>query len=305
MRKILLGLGLSALILSNGCSGLQNNRHPSGPAATKVRAPQPNAVAMVGYLNENAQRMQGLTFTSVSMRASQDGTVGSVDGRLDCQRPRNFRLTGKAVGQPIVDLGSNSEEFWYWISKADPPYVYHCSYTDLARPDVYIPFPFQPDMILAALGMAQYDPSRPYEVRVNTAARTVELIEPAKSPQGQPVQKITVFRSGPVREGEPVVVGHILRDAQGKDICKATVTHAQTDPATGAVVPRRVQLVWPKERIELTMKLEGLKVNAIDTRDTASLFSRGNLSRQKSFDLARREVDGATSQLERVGIPPR
>jgi len=305
MRKILLGLGLTALILSTGCSGMQGNRNGAGPAVSKVRAPQPNAVAMVSYLNENAQRMQGLTFTSVSMRASQDGNVGSIDGRLDCQRPHNFRLTGKAVGQPIVDIGSNSEEFWYWISKANPPYVYHCSYTDLARPDVFIPFPFQPDMILAALGMAQYDQSRPYEVRVNSAAHTVELIESTKSPQGQPQQKITVLRSGPVRADEPIVIAHILRDAQGKDICKATITHAQTDPATGVVVPRRVQLVWPTEKIELTMKLEGLHVNAIDAQSAASLFNRSNLSRQKSFDLARREVDGGASSVERVGIPPR
>src|SRR5262249_59612081 len=102
-----------------------------------------------------------------------------------------------------------------------------------ARPEVRFPCPSQPEMTLAALGMAQYDPSRPYEIRVNNATRPVELIEATKSPQGQPVQKITVFRSGPVGRDEPIVVAHILRDAQGKDICKATVTHAQTDPSTG------------------------------------------------------------------------
>ena len=266
---------------------------------------QANAAAIVKYLNENAGRMQSVTFTAVSMKVSQDGNTGSVDGRLDCQRPRNFRLTGKAVGQPMVDLGSNSDEFWYWISKANPPYVYHCSYADLARTDVLIPFPFQPDMILAALGMAQYDPTKSYEVRPNNAARTVELIEATKSPQGQPIQKITVFRSGPVGRDEPIVVAHILRDAQGKDICKATITHAQTDPSTGAVVPRRVQLVWPAEKMELTMNLQGLRVNTIDGQLAASVFNRRNLSSMKSFDLARREMDGLPSQLERVGDPPR
>src|SRR5262249_61812195 len=60
MRKILLGLGLSALILSTGCSGIQNTRN-GGQVVSRVRTPQPNAVAMVSYLNENAQRMQGLT----------------------------------------------------------------------------------------------------------------------------------------------------------------------------------------------------------------------------------------------------
>jgi len=162
---------------------------------------------------------------------------------------------------------------------------------------VRIPFPFQPDMILAALGMAQYDPSRPYEIRVNNATRTVELIEATKSPQGQPVQKITVFRSGPVGRDEPIVVAHILRDAQGKDICKATVTHAQTDPSTGAVVPRRVQLVWPAEKMELTMKLEGLRVNAVDAQLAATLFSRNNLSSIRSFDLAHRNAREAKGAL--------
>ena len=35
------------------------------------------------------------------------------------------------------------------------------AHADLARPGVSIPLPFQPDMILTALGMAQYDPTPP------------------------------------------------------------------------------------------------------------------------------------------------
>src|SRR5438105_786312 len=90
-------------------------------------APQASSVEMVRYVNENARRIKSLTFTSVSLRVSQDDNIGTVEGRLDCQRPRNFRLTGKAADLPAVDLGSNGKEFWYWISKAHPPYVYHCS----------------------------------------------------------------------------------------------------------------------------------------------------------------------------------
>ncbi|HKB37412.1 MAG TPA: hypothetical protein VKD72_13255, partial [Gemmataceae bacterium] len=75
-------------------------------------------------------------------------------------------------------------------------------------------------------------------------------------------------------------------------------------PSTGAVVPRRVQLVWPAEKMELTMKLEGLRVNAVDAQLAGSVFNRRNLT-MRSFDLARGEVDSPTTQLERVGIPPR
>src|SRR5262249_27578444 len=152
------------------------------------------------------------------------------------------------VGQPTVDIGSNDQEFWYWISKAKPPYVFHCAYTDLDRGGVPLPFPFQPDMILAALGMAEYDPNKSYEVKTNP--RTVELID-STTVQGQPVQKVTVFNRNPASRDQPVVVAHVLRNAQGREVCSATVSEVRVDPATGAVIPRRVRLVCQAERVEL------------------------------------------------------
>ena len=50
---------------------------------------------------------------------------------MACQKPRDFRLRAKILGTPAVDLGSNDQEFWYWISKVNPPHVYHCSYENL------------------------------------------------------------------------------------------------------------------------------------------------------------------------------
>ena len=54
-----------------------------------------------------------------------------------------------------MDIGSNDSEFWFWISKAEPvPYVFHCGYQELARGGVDMPFPFQPDMIVADSGFS-------------------------------------------------------------------------------------------------------------------------------------------------------
>lgn len=305
MRNVILSLGLGAALLSTGCSGIQRSR----PATDGRRAADvaPTAPAMIGYLNDNARRIQGLTCADLEMECRQGREAGVVGGRLDCARPRNFRLTGRVASQPMVDIGSNEQEFWYWISKAQPPYVYHCGYEDFARGGVAMPFPFQPDMILAALGMLEYDPNKNYEVKNN--GRTVELIETTASPAGQPIKKVTVFARGPVGRDQPVVVGHALRDAQGRDICTASISHVQTDPTTGAVVPRRVRLVWPTEQIELKMKLDGVRVAPIDQEMAARVFSRANLSNLTSYDLARRAVDspgtGASGQLQRVGVPPR
>src|SRR4051794_2441068 len=117
MRKFMLGLGLTALLLSTGCNNLQPSRG-GGTAVGRRPSPQPTAAAMVSYLNENAQRIQGLSSTDVTLDCRQGRESGVVSGRVDCSRPHNFRLTAKAVGQPMVDIGSNDREFWYWIAKA-------------------------------------------------------------------------------------------------------------------------------------------------------------------------------------------
>src|SRR5262245_36929915 len=199
MRQVTLGLGLGAALALCGCSGIQRPT-PSADRRPRIDTRQPSAASMVAYLNENARRIQGLSCTDVTLDCKADGDSGVLSGRLDCQKPRNFRLTARVVGQPTVDIGSNDQEFWYWISKAKPPYVFHCAYTDLDRGGVPLPFPFQPDMILAALGMAEYDPNKSYEVKTNP--RTVELIE-STTVQGQPVQKGTVVNRNPASRDQP------------------------------------------------------------------------------------------------------
>src|SRR5262245_22631971 len=247
MRQVIRGLGLAGLLLATGCSGFNNRPKDNGLTGRRWER-QPTAASLVAYLNDNARLVQALRCEDLNLEAHQGKERGSVDGRLDCMKPRNFRLTGKAAGQAFVDIGSNDQEIWYWLRPANPPYVYHCSHEDLARGAVR-QFPFQPDMILTALGMGEYDPTKKYDLRVTT--NTVELIEAITSPQGQPMQKVTVFSKAPARGDQPQVMAHILRDMQGRKVCEATITHAVHDRMTGAELPRRIHLVWPDQQIEL------------------------------------------------------
>src|SRR5215831_1337464 len=178
------GIVLGIALLAAGCNHAPYMRRDQATAAPPPRTP--TVPELVQYLNDNAQNVQSVQ-ASVEMDARQDRQPVQLGGLLACQKPRNFRLKAKVMSQPAVDIGSNNEEFWYWISKAEPPSVFHCSYRDLARPEgVRMPFPFQPDMIIMALGIGEYntDASK-YQVQVN--GQTLELVEDAVSPQGQPV----------------------------------------------------------------------------------------------------------------------
>jgi hypothetical protein len=292
MRQIA-GIALGIALLAAGCNHapyMRRDQLTSGGPPPRT----PTAPELVKYLNDNAQQVQSVQ-ASVHMEAQQDRQPVSLGGFLACQKPRNFRLKASVMSQPAVDIGSNDDEFWYWISKADPPYVFHCSYRDLARPEgVRMPFPFQPDMIIMALGVGEYntDASK-YQVQVK--GQTLELIEDAVSPQGQPVKKVTIFNRYPAKPPQPQVLGYVLRDKDGKDVCRVTVQEVEMLRST--LLPREVTLVWPEQRAQLKMSLSRIQTNP--ALNNVVLFQRSQLRALTSFDLARWAVDNP--QLDRTG----
>jgi hypothetical protein len=83
------------------------------------------------------------------------------------------------------------------------------------------------------------------------------------------------------------VTAHLLLDASGKEICSATIKEAQQDARTGAIYPKRIELVWPSEHIKLKMKLEETVVNGgIDDGRAARLFTRPALRDIQAYNLA-------------------
>src|SRR5262245_41675125 len=112
----------------------------------------PKAEDLVAYLNDNASRVKAIQSNAVQIDARQGFTGIGADGLLVFEKPRNFRLKAKAVGKDAVDIGSNGDEFWYWMNDPQHPYVNHCSYADLAKGNVPVPAFFQPDLLIAALG---------------------------------------------------------------------------------------------------------------------------------------------------------
>lgn len=274
-----------------GCSltPINRDRNPPPPNMTNQKAP--DAASLVNYLNQNAQKVQNVR-AKVDIDAKQGKQPVGLGGQLACQKPRDFRLKANVLGKPAVDIGSNNDEFWYWISQAPDPYVFHCAYNDMATARVNLPFPFHPDMVVAALGIAEYDPSAKYDLR--TGEHIVELIQDSKTLAGEPVKRTTAFRKTQAAAGQPQVVGHALTDARGKLICKATVHKVMVDRATGAVIPTSVTIEWPAQEMSMKLMLSDVQTNALDKTASGRLFSRSDLTGE-SFDLAKGTRDRPSS----------
>lgn len=292
MRSFRSVLGMAVVLSLAGCnffSKILESRPPQASIPTET----PTKGQLVNYLNANAQQIRALECTEVDLDCKYQLQSVGLRGRLDCQRPHNFRLTANIVGNRAVDIGSNDQEFWFWISKADPPHLYHCSYADFNK-GVKLPFPFQPEWIMEALGMADYGPEDKYQLKVEPT--TVELVENTQTPQGQPVRKVIVFNRGAATVQVP---RYEIQDMNRRAICTAQISQVQY---FGQVfVPKKLQLSWPAEKMEMQLVLRDLVRNPqIEGQLAARLFTRPSLVNVQAYDLAR-GLDPAAGGVRRAG----
>lgn len=303
MRSTLLATSLMTLLLVLGCNHLVPHQRDQGGTAIGNDKPAaaPTAEGLVKYLNDNANRIQpgqALNCENVTIDANADGTRVGVSAMMQCQAPRNFLLRGLALGNPVVDIGSNDKEFWFWGKQINPPYLYHCSYEDLARGlKMSLPFPFQPDMVLNALGLTPYDPAKQYTVRMTGGNKFIELTEQTRSPENKPIQKVTVFNASQVqRPDQPQVVAHILKDEQGKVICAASIRFVQrVGGENGPIIPQMIDFNWPEQKMKMKMTIYNPQFIAMPPEKAATRFTRQNLGHQ-SYDLGMGALDGAGVQ---------
>src|SRR5262249_55226294 len=151
------------------------------------------------------------------------------------------------------------------------------------------PFPFRPEWLLEALGLAEYDPAKRYEVIARP--ETVELVEKGVTPQGWPAFKVTVFNRAQARVQ---VTERLLRDAGGNTLCRTGVQEVVRDGAPGAVLPLKVNWDVPAQRVRVHMHLWNPRVDPADLNGgrTERLFSRRDLLGLPAFDLRPQQVPG-------------
>ena len=79
--------------------------------------------------NRNADRIQTLE-AKPSIGVAGRCMKARADGRLALERPRNFKLELMSMGAVKADIGSNDEEFWFWVHN-DEERIYWCNYDEL------------------------------------------------------------------------------------------------------------------------------------------------------------------------------
>ena len=236
------------------------------PLPTSGDDRKPSAEQLIGYLNRQADQLESIETRSLDIDVDAMGSKVSLDGSLSCQKPRNFKLVGRKLGMEQVLVGSNADRFWFYVKQDKSQALYHCSYTDFEK-GVDLPYPFDPEWVLEALGMAHItagDGTKVEEDRTH-----YKLIEETTL-RGQKVKKVTVFHKGNARDSQPQVVSRAMVDsATGKAMCTAVIKEVSRLPAERGdglppryiLCPRVIQLEWPQQDTKMTLDLGKMRVN--------------------------------------------
>jgi hypothetical protein len=259
--------------------------------------------------NRNADQIQTL---EANPAIGVSGRItGHADGKLAIERPRNFKLALKSLRTTEADIGSNDEEFWFWVHNEKR--IYWCNYDELNSSSLAVTY--QPDWIIAALGLKAITPEEAAGVRVNVgdAPGTTALIFPPTKTGGQSYTRMLIVWNHNRRIKEHRIYQGTVSSknllAQAK-VGRFTEYDAGGDEGDTQKchLPESVTLEWIQDQLTMKVTLQDVKVNQFDSSRSASLFVEPVVKGDERVNLAElsrsQRKDSRTTVRDTLSPPP-
>jgi hypothetical protein len=239
---------------------------------------------------------------------------GHVDGRLAVERPRNFKLELLShLRSPVADIGSNDQRFWFWMQNRQDRSVYVCDYADLETTSLAVTY--QPDWIVASLGLKELSPDEVAEVRIRPAGEpeATALHFPRRFTSGQSYSQVLVVSNATGRpleyrlladDGKTVLARALIRKYREFELPSST-GDAEASPT--CYLPESFVLEWKREQLALDVALRDVRVNQFDPTRRVGLFTEPTPSGYNRVNLAEvsrnQGLEGQTRIRETLPIP--
>jgi hypothetical protein len=239
---------------------------------------------------------------------------GQADGRLALERPRNFKLELLSMGNVKADIGSNDEEFWFWVNNDDRK-VYWCGYDELDSSALAVTY--QPDWIIEALGLKPITPedAKAIKVREGTVPGTTALVFPARKNGGDTYTRMMIVNNQSRRiiehriyEGNLPSPKGLLAQAEVSGYTDFAVDSSDATSGKKCYLPEGVKLEWKRDQLALkvTMRPEDVKVNQFDSSRSSRLFVEPttNHDRVNLAELSRSQQRSPQTRTRQTLPPP-
>jgi hypothetical protein len=243
--------------------------------------------------NRNAQGIVTLTSEPSITVASAWHRPFPVSGHMAVERPRNFDLDLSVEGTKVADIGSNSDEFWFWVinkNKNDDKLLYWCNYEDL--PSSNLAVTYQPDWIIDALGLRPISPEEAKLIRVSNGPETgtTRLSFPTTSDQGEPCSREMIVSTRDRRLKKLLVWSvkpkTLIAEASPGDYKEFSGGAGSSASHENYLVPQKLKLDWKREQLVLDATLKNIKLNQLDPERSAIIFVEPKIPGYQRKNLA-------------------
>ena len=244
---------LSGLMMlgGTGCAFFQQFFGPKEPPALP---PSPSIEQVIQAVNLNNSRIQSFQTNQASLNVPG---MPSLRASVAFERPARLRIRGDTgLTGPEVDLGSNDELFWFWVRRNQPPALFFCRHDQFAACRARQMIPIDPKWLIEALGVAELDPSLPYQGPPTLVGpNRLEIRAVRETPTG-PTTRITIIDAIRRKSSNKNVY-----DAQGRLQASAIAEGYRRDPLTGLAMPTAVRISVPPAPFSLRIELGNVQIN--------------------------------------------
>ena len=285
-------LAIAATLSASGCRAWN--------PGSLVPTPRPLAETtfdkndFVAEHNRNADRIQSLE-AKMSIGVKSKLMQTTADGRLALERPRNFKLELLSMGNVKADIGSNDEEFWFWVQN-DEKKVYWCNYDEVESSSLAVTY--QPDWIIEALGLKSISPEEAAKItkRTSDVPGTTALVFPSTRNGADTFTRMMIvwnhnrrIKHHRIYQGSVLTSKNLLAQANVSRFAELDASTGETSDANKCYLPEHVNLEWKQDQLGLDVLLAkksdgqfAVKVNQFDSSRSCGACSSSRSSRDIS-----------------------
>ena len=245
---------LAGLVSLSGASCPYMRRPIDDFANLPPALPQtPTLDQVIQVVNANSSQIRNFA----APQATLSGTgFPSLQASIAFERPLNLRIrAGTGMLGEELDLGSNSELFWFWARRTQPPAVYYCRHAQFATSPARRSLLVDPYWLIEALGVAELDSALPHQGPFVRSDKRLEIRTARENPDG-PSTKITVI--DPVHG---LVLEQHLYDSRNQLTASALASQHRRDPLSGLIMPTIVDIRLPPQKTSLRLSLGNVQIN--------------------------------------------
>jgi len=249
----------------------------SGPASPQVLPPGASLGQVIEAVNSNSARVQ--SYYTPNARVTAAG-LPTLRADIAMQPTRRFRLRADTpLTGAEVDLGSNEEEFWFWVRRAEPPALYYSRHDQFVGSAAQQILPIDPQWLVDAMGLVRFDPAAqhvgPTPIRGDRLEIRSHLLD-----SGDDRVKVTV-----VDATRAWVLEQHIYTAEGQRVGSALASQFRYDPVLGISLPSRIHVQMPQAQLDLTIDAGDFQLNGLST-EAQQLWTRPQYSGYPEINLA-------------------